>query len=175
MTEPATAPTTAYEIDLEFSREFLRKALRRDHFWWGLYRQLIFLGVAIPAAWLVAGDWRVLLVPQVLITFGAGVILILALCAYRFRRTIALGFERWQQQSPSGKFHYRATAEALHVTLDNASETYPWKNFRRLWRYSDIWLLEVIKNNSVLFPVESAPPEMQDFIVECCRLAGVRM
>ena len=39
---------------------------------------------------------------------------------------------------------------------------------------SDIWLLEIVKNVSVLFP-SSAPQAARDYVVERCREAGVRV
>ena len=72
------------------------------------------------------------------------------------------------------RFTYRLHPDAIEVKMPNGTARHEWKGLRRLWRYHDIWLIEIVKMQSVLFP-STAPQEARDYVVERCTEAGVRM
>ena len=86
------------------------------------------------------------------------------------RRTYAL----WTRLSPERTICYRIGPTAIEVEMPSGTGRHEWAGMRRLWRYKDIWLLEIVKNVSVLFP-SSAPQAARDYVVERCREAGVRV
>jgi hypothetical protein len=80
----------------------------------------------------------------------------------------------WTLQSPNRRLTYRLDDDAILVETESGNARYEWKKLRRLWRYRDVWLIEVVKNMSVFFP-PSAPEEIKEFVVDRCREAGVRV
>ena len=84
-------------------------------------------------------------------------------------------FRMWQQQSPSGTIRYELDDEGYTVQLDNANTRHAWQGLRRLWQYPDVWLIEIVKNQSTFFPPDAASPEIQEYIRERCRAGGARV
>ena len=84
-------------------------------------------------------------------------------------------FDLWTKQSPGGVIRYELDDEGFSVVLENGNSRFSWEGLRRLWRYHDVWLVEILKMQSVFFPPDQAPEEVREFIVERCQAAGVRV
>ena len=82
-------------------------------------------------------------------------------------------FEIWLKQSPNRRLTYRLDDDAIVVETESGNARYEWKGLRRLWRYGDVWLIEIVRNMSVFFPT-SAPEAVREFVVSRCREAGIK-
>lgn len=158
-----------FEYTHVFDKRFLHDALKRDIYWrifallFGLI--LVFVGMF----WLMgSAPWE-----QPTLNYLIGALMAaVAMPWFIMRRVVNRTYEFWSKQSPERKIVYRAGPDAIDVQMPNGHGRHEWKGLRRLWRYKDIWLLEVVKMTSVLFPAD-APQEMRDYITERCREAGV--
>ena len=159
------------EFEHEFSKRFLHDALKRDVIWrlWVLVGALLVAVAGI--GWLLGTPpWQVPIWPALAAGALAGAIAI----PLKFRSLVNRTFDYWERLAPTRKISYRLFPDAIEVTMPNGTARYPWQGMRRLWRYPDIWLLEVVKMNSVLLP-HDAPAAARDYVVERCREAGVRV
>ena len=110
-----------------------------------------------------------------LVGIPLGVALLPLVFFLRLRISVYRTYELWRKQSPTHTIRYLADADGLTVELGHAQSRHAWTSFRRLWRYPDIWMLEVVRMQSVLFPPREASEAMNAFIVDCCRGKGVRI
>jgi hypothetical protein len=158
-----------HEFSFTFDREFLRAGMRRDHVWRG---------------WLMAGLYLVFVLTYgfttrsfdaIFVGVGAvGLIVIVWAYSRRFRILVDRTHELWSKGSSEAVMSFRLDDEGFEVALSRGSSFYRWADLRRLWRYPDVWLLEIVKMQSVLFPPSAASDAARDFIVERCRSAGLR-
>jgi len=163
----------SHELTVRFDREFIRNGLKRDYVWRAIYRVglIVVLGLVAVLA-LRRGGYDAAWVP---LPFVGLVLVTAARFAIGFRTMVDRTLQLWLKQSPDGTILFRADHEAITIDLEESHTRYNWGDLRRLWRYDDVWLIEVVKNTSVLFPPQDAPEEMKRFIVERCRNAGVRV
>lgn len=158
-----------HEFEYAFDEAFLRTALKRDLFWRGVYATAA-LGLVLLGVWL----WLGRVTPTILAILGVGVLVLWALL-YRLWRKAARGIlELWTRQSPDRIQRFRLDDEGFEVCMGASTSRYTWKGLRRLWRYGDVWLIEIVKNMSVFFPPDAPSDAAKDFLVERCREAGVR-
>lgn len=160
----------AHEFSFEFDRAFIRAGLRRDYTWraWAALLGYPALGIA---ASLVFPQFRWLLIG----IFGVGGPLVAWLLMRRFERQVDVTLEHWQKLSPSSTIRFVLDDEGFAVEMPHGSSRYGWSGLRRLWRYPDTWLIEIVRKHSVLFPPDAASPEAREFLLERCRTAGVRV
>ena len=161
-----------YECEFTFDRDFFRRALRRDHFWWSLYSVLAFAGLLllIGAVW----GFAALVHPSTLRVIAIGTLAILLVRYVVYRLAIKQTFALFEQQSPSRRIRFVAHDDELEVIVDQGTQRYRWEKLRRLWRYHDVWLFEIIKNRSMLLDPNAASDEMKNFIVARCEAAGLK-
>jgi hypothetical protein len=160
--------TPPFTLTVPFDRRFLWRALRRDHAWILLYAVVIYVILMVLLAWAL-GESRWL------VGLPIGVVLLGLVFFLRLRTAVRRTHELWLKQSPSRTVRYLVDAEGLTIDMDHAQSRYAWKDLRRLWCYSDVWLFEIVRMQSVPFPPREAPKEMKAFILDCCRAAGVRV
>ena len=65
--------------------------------------------------------------------------------------------------------------EGFSVVHESSRSHFTWQGLRRLWRYDDVWLVEILKMQSVFFPPDQVREEVRDYILERCRAAGIRV
>jgi len=109
------------------------------------------------------------------IVMAAALLIVVWRVASVFRRAIDATFELWLKQSPNRRLNFSVDDDGIVVSLEKGSSRYSWGDFRRVWRYSDVWILEIVKNRSVLFPIREAPAEMANYMVDRLRAAHVRV
>jgi hypothetical protein len=165
-------PDESRQMSYRFDRQFVRNGLKRDHFWRTVYMLALFsVVVTIVLVYYWSADLHFL--GPVLITASVGCVAIIAAALFRFHRAVKAVYEFFRKQSPSGVIQYQLDDEALIVEFDNGSSRFPWRDLRRLWRYPDVWLLEIVKGTSVLFPAAAASDEVKAYLVDRCRQAKV--
>lgn len=168
MTDGGDVPV--HEFSTEFDLRFIRNGIRRDV----ARRTVVVLAVFLLSVGCIA--W-VLGTPPTRSPVGgaliAGAIVGLALIPWKITRTAKRTEAYWVRLSPDRLIRYRLFPDAVEVELPNGTGRHQWAGMRRLWRYRDIWLLELVRGWSVLVPSD-APPEALDYIAERCRAAGVR-
>ncbi len=158
------------EFSFRFDRRLARNALKRDHYW----RPLLSVGllVMVLAAYRVyVGSFH----PVVVGVAGLGMVVVVGRFVITFRNLVEHTFQLWSRQSPSGAARIRLDDDGFSLEMDRATSRYDWSDLCRLWRYRDVWLIEIVKNQSVVFPPDDASQEIRDFIVERCRSVGVRV
>ncbi len=159
----------SHEFSYTFDRAFIRKGLRRDWVW----RGWLIVGLYVAAGVLITlvSERRV----AAGVGFAVGLPFVWWVCARAFRQLIDRTFQMWSLQAPDHTMRFRLDDDGFEVDLSKGHVRYSWSDLRRLWRYPDVWALEIIKMQSVLFPPDAASDEAKAFIVERCRAAGVRV
>lgn len=159
-----------YEFQFEFDMPFIQTALRRDVFWKAALVCGLLLGILIVSR-LWIGSFAPLVVG---VTIGAMVLITIRL-HFALRSGSRRVYDLWSTQSPDHIVIWKLDDEGFKVDMAGSASRFEWKGLRRLWRYQDVWILEIVKNMSVFFAPESAPEEARQFIVDRCIEAGVRV
>ena len=159
-----------YEFSYTFDLAFIRRALRRDHSWKyllgpGLLLPLLFVSRLIRGSFEPSAVWLVV----------GGIVFLTWFVHFKYARGTQAVFGFWSKLSPNHTMRFRLDDEGFDLLLESSEARYEWSGLRRLWRYDDVWMIEIVKNVSAFFPPDEAPHEARDFIVECCRAAGVRL
>jgi hypothetical protein len=162
--------TTPHEFSFPFDKAFIHAALKRD-----FYDKIYQLGGVAAAVFMLA--WFLIrppldfYVPVALLGLGVIVARVLSL----LKRSVAQVHELWTKQAPDGVIRYVLDEQGFEIRLQESHARYEWQGLRRLWRYDDVWIVEIVKNMSVFFPSDAAPAEVREFVVERCEQAGVRV
>ena len=159
-----------HEFEFAFDVDLIRRALRRDLVWKAILPIVLLAGLAV-ASRLYLGAWNP--VSTAACAVGAVVIagVVWRALAVHSRRV----YDIWLKQSPSGRMTFRLDDTGFDVALENSQSRYEWRGLRRLWRYPDVWIVEIVKNVSVFFPPEAVPEDARRFLVARCEEAGVRI
>ena len=159
-----------YEFQFEFDASFIYTALKRDVFWKAALFSGLLLGILF-ASRLGIGSFEPLVVG---VSIGA-----IALICVRLHMALRSGsrrvYELWSKQSPEHIIIWRLDDEGFKIDMVGSASGFEWKGLRRLWRYKDVWILEIVKNMSVFFPPDAAPKEVREYVVDRCIEAGVRV
>ncbi|MCK5945227.1 MAG: hypothetical protein KAI24_24780 [Planctomycetes bacterium] len=158
-----------HTFSFTFDRPFVRRALRRDRNW-AVVKVVALYALATPAA-LFGVDG---LEPLVYGLLGGGFVATLALALALFHKAGNAVYDLWLRQSPSRTIRYELDDDGFAIHMDHASSRFAWRGLRRLWRYPDVWLIEVVRKQSAFFPPEGAGAEALAFIEQRCSQAGVR-
>lgn len=160
----------SHQFEFTFDPDFIRAALRRDVLWRGYVLAGLLLILALVARFLL-GIWNLTLTTSFVL---ASVFIIWLF--HRLLRGIATRVcNMWTTQAPDGVIRYELDDDGFNVVTTNSRARFEWQYLRRLWCYEDVWLLEIVKMQSVFFPPDQAPAAAMDFIVERCRAADVRI
>lgn len=159
-----------YEFSYTFDLAFIRRALRRDHSW----KYLLGPGLLLPLL-LVSRGILGTFDPVVVGVVIGGIVVLTWFVYFKFARGTKTFFDFWSKLSPNHTVRFRLDDEGFDLLLESSEARYEWAGLRRLWRYDDVWLIEIVKNVSAFFPPDEAPAEAREFIVERCRAAGVRI
>ena len=159
-----------YEFQFEFDTPFIYTALRRDVFWKAALISGLLLGILI-ASRLWIGSFAPLVVG---VTIGAMVLITVRL-HFALRSGSGRVFDLWSKQSPNHLVIWQLDDDGFKVDMGASASRFEWKGLRRLWRYQDVWILEIVKNMSVFFPPDAVPDEVREFVVDRCIEAGVRV
>lgn len=160
----------AHEFRFAFDREFLRAGLRRDYVWRAWFVATVYIALGIAGA-LYFPQFRFALVGG----FGMAGGLVAVLVMRKFNGLVDATFEHWAKLAPTKSVRVLLDDDGFAVEMENGSSRYAWRDLRRLWRYPDVWAIEIVKMQSVLFPPSAAPDAARDFIIERCRAAGIRV
>ena len=165
-----THDSVPHRFEFHFDLPFLRKAIGRDFLWrcW----VLLASGATILVVYGFAFDrwsWSLGLAVTGALTIGEIALLL------RWHQTAKSAYDLWSEMAPDHKGVYELDAEGFTVMLGDSCTRYEWKALRRLWRYPDAWMLEMVRKVSVLFRPQDAGPEALAYIEERCKEAGVRM
>ena len=161
--------TPAHEFEFRFDVPFVENALRRDFLWRTWLIGLVFSLLTLVGFRLVFGQF----VPTVVVASVAALFIIGFAGHFKLKRIATRICELWKTQSPSGTIRYRLDEEGVDVHFDNAQSRFEWASLRKLWCYPDVWMLEVVKMQSLFFPPDQAPQEARDYIRARCEAAGV--
>lgn len=158
------------EFQHTFTEQFLKDGMKRDVVW----RLHAAAGAALvgmgAVAWLLGHPpWT----PTMGIALAAGAFATVLIVPRKFRQLVRRAFALWEQQAPDHVVTYRLDHEAIEVITRNSRARHAWRSMRRLWRYDDVWLIEVVKMQSVLFPSD-APEAARAFVVARFEEAGLR-
>lgn len=159
-----------HSIEFEFDVPFIRAGLRRDFAW----RAALLAGL-MAGLLLASRLWLGVFHPFLLAAVGAGTAVVLLRLHLAFRSAAQCTYELWSRQSPSRRIRFELDDEGFRVVLDQSNVRYEWRGLRRLWRYPDVWIVEIVKHLSVFFPPGAASEEARAYVVERCRAAGVRV
>lgn len=154
-----------------FTRRFLWDAFKRDWLW-RIFAVVFGIDCLLAAVlWLYGNPpWE----PPAA-TYVAG-ILIGAFIAppVALWKIVGSVYRHWKFESPDCIIDFRFHDDAIEVEMPSGSSRHEWKGLRRLWRYEDVWLLELVKMRSIVMPADM-PREVRDFVSERCRAAGVKV
>jgi hypothetical protein len=164
----------AHEIRFRFDQRFFHDAFKRDHLWKGLSLGLWALALFGLAAVVGGAPAATLRDRFFLGAVAVTLVLVAVLRLLAFRRAVRRTHELFRKQSPSGEVHFRLDDDGITIEMDHARNVQAWGGLRRLWRYPDVWLLEVVEDQSILFPARAASAEALAFLLERCRSNGVR-
>ena len=104
---------------------------------------------------------------------GVTILAIFALSLFFYLRRIARVYSTWQRLSPETKtLRFRVSETGIACLTENSQERVEWSKLFRLWIYADVWILEILKMQSMVFPPSAALESTRDQIVEHCRSAG---
>lgn len=158
-----------HEVSYAFDLALIRRGMRRDILWRAIYASLVFL---------FAFGLCMVLLPDMLWLFGPalGFLSVFALLVlwFGYLKVSQRTLEFWTVQSPDRILRLGFHEEQLVVTTGSGSQRYAWNSMRRLWRYPDMWMFEVVKNVSVFMPPDAASHEVRDYIVRQCEAAGLK-
>jgi hypothetical protein len=86
----------------------------------------------------------------------------------RYNRAVQSIHSRW------GEFDvtYHVTDEGIRFTTPHACGLYPCKDFHRLARFSDMWLLFVDHANAVVLPTDRLTEDVREFLLHKVRECG---
>lgn len=164
-----------YRFQFEFDRAFVRRGFLPNHRWRCLYIVLYIAFVACAGAFLFDPWSSAFRDPSFLAILALSLVVLLFLRFLALGRGVQRTCELWSREAPDRILDYHLTADGLTLTMKNAEVRRKWSDFRRLWRYEGVWLLEIVKNHSLFYPVDSAPEGASEFLVERFREAGVRV
>lgn len=159
-----------HSFTFTLDRRLAHDALKRDHRW----RPAAGLALLVVAAIV----YRMLVGRLDAIVFGMlvlGALLVVVVSLVTYRALLERTHQLWRRQAPDGSATLRADDAGFVVESGRATVRYAWGDLRRLWRFPDAWLLEIVKQQSVVFPPTAASAEALTFIEERCRQAGVRV
>lgn len=163
-------PQVRYAFTFEFDRRFVQRALRRDRNW-ALVKVVAIYALATAIVLPTFEMHRTLS----LALLAGGFIATIALVVVLFARVARSTYSIWERQCPSRKIRYELDDEGFQIHMDHASSRFAWQGIRRLWRYDDVWLIEIVRKQSAFFPPESASDAARIFIAERCKSGGARV
>lgn len=160
-----------HEFSTTFDVAFIRNGIRRDLYWRIAAIVAVFLVAVAGVAWIAGSPpWRF----PINVALVAGAVTGVILIPWKITNVARRTFTYWQRLSPDRTIDYRLFPDAVEVKMPNGTARHEWAGMRRLWRYEDIWLLELVRNMSVLVPAD-APADARAYIAERCRESGVRV
>ena len=157
---------TRFDFAFVFDRPFLHRAHWRDYYWQPL------LVAVLAAAWLVYLHFGGGLTGNLIVWAVAGTIGITLLSIFLYWLRIERTMKAWAALSPDRTFRYSLTDDAIICDAGTSKTRVEWGDLFRVWIYGDVWILEVIRMQSLVFPPSAVSPEAQEFILERCRDAG---
>lgn len=149
-------PETKHTFTYAFDHAFIQRALRRDRNW-RVIKLTITYAIIVPAIGFLLG-WSDLMVTILI----AGYFATAGILVFGFYKAGKRVFDLWQRQAPSGQIRYELDDEGFRVLLEESQSRFSWQGLQRLWCYDDVWLLEIVKNQSAFFPPDAAGAEILD-------------
>lgn len=159
-----------HAFSFRFDKAFIRRALRRDRNW-GVIKVLILYAIATPLV-LFGFDDPGRLTYGIL---GGGFLATMTFVLTLYAKAATSVHTIWLRQSPSQTIRYELDDDGFSIHMENASSRFEWQGLRQLWRYPDVWLIEIVKKQSAFFPPSEAPPEALAFIEQKCRDSGAKV
>ena len=159
-----------HSFTFTFDEAFVTRALRRDKRW-ALVKVLLLYAAAVPLLrYGLGGDG-----PLFYGLMGGGFVATMTLALALYAKAGRSAYQLWLRQSPSRQIRYELFDDGFTIHMDHASSRFAWQGLRQLWRYPDVWLIEVIRKQSAFFPPECASSEARAFLEERCRTGGAKV
>jgi len=157
-------------FEFHFDLPFIKRALRRDLLWRGYVAAVLFVLLALMGRWYYRrfDPWLTA------VLFG-GALFVIWRIHVLLTKVASRVHELWLKQSPRRVVRYELDDEGFDVVMSESRTRYRWQGLRRLWRCHDVWLIEIVRLQSVFFPPDVVPDDVLDFITERCRAAGLRV
>lgn len=148
--------------EITYSAADIQLAVRR--FWWRTAGWKMLASVALTLSCLVmlliAGD-RSWLVGALGTVSAMGIAFLVLLYVVRYRhgisRLVAMG-------SPTALFS--ASQDSLAISSGAGTAKLNWPAFLAIWKFPEVWLLLVSRNQYITLPVDRVAPEFLDFVQE---------
>ena len=158
-----------HAFEFTYDIPFVKNALRRDLLWKGYLAAGIFIALIFVIRWSY-GYFD----PVFTTAFGIGSVVMV----WRIHAVLDKGAKRvcelWDKLSSNRQIRYELDDEGFVIALQESRSRYEWSGLRRLWRYDDVWLIEIVKMQSAFFPPDQVSDEVKEYITQCCQKAGVR-
>jgi hypothetical protein len=159
-----------HTFSFRFDKAFIQRALRRDRNW-GVLKVLLLYAIAAPLV--VFGlDAHSGLTYGIL---GGGFVATMTFVVALFAKAANSVHAIWLRQSPSLTIRYELDDDGFSIHMDHASSRFAWQGLRQLWRYPDVWLIEVVRKQSAFFPPEAVDAEALAFVERKCREGGAKV
>lgn len=156
-------------MEFAFDRDLILRSSRYDRRW-AVVKVVVLYAIAGALGALLLDATRDLFLGILLGGLVATLLIVVGASRLAARRVHDL----WAQQSTDRRLRLELDEEGFTVRLGESASRHRWDGLRRLWRYPDVWMLEVVRMSSVVFPPEAASAEARAFVVERCRSAGAR-
>jgi len=126
---------------------------------------LVALWVCVGLLWTVAPrDWL-----TIALLTSAVLVQILAMGVYlNHRHRVLASLDRLDD----GVMEFRFDEEGLGLSSNLGTSMLKWATFERLWKFPDMWLLFISKQQYIVLPVDQLPSDALDLVDS--RVAGRR-
>ncbi|UCD48935.1 MAG: YcxB family protein [Phycisphaerales bacterium] len=147
-------------VTVRYTRDMMLRATTcfwKRHFGLHGLAALVLLWVGIAVLWLMAARaWH-----TVALSTGAVIVLILLVGVYFFHRHRALAR---LARLEDGAVEFRFEEEGLGIASSLGTSMLKWSAFERLWKFPDLWLLFISKQQYLVLPVDELPPEALELV-----------
>ena len=159
-----------HRAEYAFDARFVAAAMRRDFLWRGYLIAAVVACVPVYFRW-SSGAWDTGALAFYLGLAAIVIVLFHGLLRMSARNQVKL----WRTQSPDGRIQFIFDAEGFEAVVGASRNRFAWKNLRRVWRYPDVWMFEIVKMRSVFLPPDCLSEEQRRDISAWCAQAGVRV
>lgn len=147
-------------VTVRYTRETVLRATRRfwkRHFGWRGLMAFVLLGAGVALLWrLAADDWY-----TIALSTATGMVPLLFVTVYFVHRhRVLLSLARLAD----GAVEFRFEEDGLSVASSLGTSTLKWTTFDRLWKFPDLWLLFISKQQYLVLPVGEIPSEALELV-----------
>ena len=158
-----------HELEFTFDRRLIYTAMRRDVVW-RLWLPPVVGGLLCGWLYYLQGS-----IGSMFIWVAGSLTAVEIFLLVMIRVSIVRTDQLWSTQAPDRRMRFSFDDEGFDVLLGESKTRYAWTSLKQLWRYPDVWLLEVVRMMSVFFPADAATPEVRAYISERCQAANIKV